>query len=152
MPALQVRDLPEDTYERLVRCASEEHRSLAQQTIAILESYLSKRESEHSTEFNPAAFQSIGTGEHGTRDSSSSATDYASHAFTPFKANGITYLVRPDETQEQRSARKKKLFASIAEKAEAGTYTGLPPAGDIVQQVRTDRLAQLGPKTGDAAW
>ena len=37
MPALQVRDFPEDLYEQLKVCAAREHRSIAQQTVAFVE-------------------------------------------------------------------------------------------------------------------
>ena len=37
MPTLQIRDLPEDIYERLAEQARREHRSLAQQATALLE-------------------------------------------------------------------------------------------------------------------
>ncbi len=40
MPALQVRDLPQETYDRLAESARREHRSLAQQTAHIIEWYL----------------------------------------------------------------------------------------------------------------
>ena len=40
MPALQVRELPEDLYEALRECASNEDRSISQQTIHILRDYL----------------------------------------------------------------------------------------------------------------
>ncbi|MBL8227436.1 MAG: hypothetical protein JNL98_03125 [Bryobacterales bacterium] len=36
MPTLQVRDLPEDLYLKLTEAANREHRSLAQQAIALL--------------------------------------------------------------------------------------------------------------------
>ena len=36
MPTLQVRDLPEDIYQELVRQAEKERRSLAQQAIVVL--------------------------------------------------------------------------------------------------------------------
>jgi plasmid stability protein len=36
MPTLQVRDVPEHIYRRLVREAEKEHRSLTQQAIAVL--------------------------------------------------------------------------------------------------------------------
>lgn len=36
MPALQVRDLPQDIYDDLVRSAKRDHRSIAQQTTHIL--------------------------------------------------------------------------------------------------------------------
>lgn len=37
MPALQVRDFPDDLYEQLKVCAAREHRSIAQQTVAFVE-------------------------------------------------------------------------------------------------------------------
>ena len=37
MPALQVRDFPEDLYEKLRAAAARNHRSIAQQTIAWIE-------------------------------------------------------------------------------------------------------------------
>lgn len=40
MPALQVRDFPQDLYARLKERAEQEHRSIAQQTIVAIESYL----------------------------------------------------------------------------------------------------------------
>ena len=36
MPTLQVRDLPEDVYAQLAYLADKEHRSLSQETIAVL--------------------------------------------------------------------------------------------------------------------
>ena len=40
MPALQVRDFPDDLYERLKACAALEHRSVAQQAIIAVERML----------------------------------------------------------------------------------------------------------------
>ena len=43
MPALQVRDFPQHLYDGLKRCAEEEHRSMAQQTIQAVEEMLQQR-------------------------------------------------------------------------------------------------------------
>ncbi len=43
MRTLQVRDLPEDVYTRLKDLAAKEHRSLTQETIALLEDALRVR-------------------------------------------------------------------------------------------------------------
>lgn len=43
MPALQVRDFPEDLYEGLKEYAAREHRSMAQQTIQAVEEMLAQR-------------------------------------------------------------------------------------------------------------
>lgn len=43
MPALQVRDFPEDLYEELRACAASEQRSISQQTIVAVRDYLDVR-------------------------------------------------------------------------------------------------------------
>lgn len=43
MPALQVKDCPDELYERLRICANEQNRSISQQTVTILEEYLGMR-------------------------------------------------------------------------------------------------------------
>ena len=40
MPLLQVRDVPEDLYQKLTRVAAAEHRSIAQETIVLLKKAL----------------------------------------------------------------------------------------------------------------
>ncbi|MCL1890676.1 MAG: hypothetical protein FWG00_01420 [Coriobacteriia bacterium] len=42
MPALQVRDFPEELYEELRLCAQREYRSMAQQTIVAVKDYVSR--------------------------------------------------------------------------------------------------------------
>lgn len=44
MPPLQVKDCPEDVYERLRACAKEENRSISQQTLTILQEFLDARD------------------------------------------------------------------------------------------------------------
>ena len=43
MPTLQVRDLPEDIYQKLNYLAEKEHRSLAQETIVLLKEGLQNK-------------------------------------------------------------------------------------------------------------
>jgi len=40
MPLLQVRDVPEELYQKLTRVAAAEHRSIAQETIVLLKKAL----------------------------------------------------------------------------------------------------------------
>ena len=42
-PPLQVKDCPTEVYERLRACAARENRSIAQQTLTIIEEYLGMR-------------------------------------------------------------------------------------------------------------
>lgn len=41
MPALQVKDCPQETYEALKACAAAENRSISQQMLTIIQTYLS---------------------------------------------------------------------------------------------------------------
>lgn len=43
MTALQIKDCPTEVYEALRRCATRENRSISQQALTILESYLGLR-------------------------------------------------------------------------------------------------------------
>lgn len=45
MPALQVKEFPDDLYVRLRACAAQEHRSITQQTLSIIQQYVSAKES-----------------------------------------------------------------------------------------------------------
>lgn len=60
MPALQVRDFPQDLYEGLKECAIREHRSLAQQTVHAVEEMLARRDAGRSNEpFATVSFDSL---------------------------------------------------------------------------------------------
>ena len=47
MPALQVRDFPDDLYEQLKEYAASQHRSIAQQTIVAVEQMLEAADAQH---------------------------------------------------------------------------------------------------------
>ena len=47
MPALQVRDFPDDLYEQLKTYAASQHRSVAQQTIVAVEQMLAHQDASH---------------------------------------------------------------------------------------------------------
>ena len=48
MPLLQVRDIPEDLYEKLSNVAEQDNRSIAQETIVLLRKALNYKESRIS--------------------------------------------------------------------------------------------------------
>lgn len=54
MPALQVRDLPQETYDLLVESARRDHRSIAQQTTAILQEHFRVLEGGRANPSSPA--------------------------------------------------------------------------------------------------
>lgn len=43
MPALQIKDCPQDVYDRLKQCAAEEDRSMTQQALHIIRKFLDMR-------------------------------------------------------------------------------------------------------------
>ena len=49
MPALQVRDFPDDLYEQLKAYAASQHRSIAQQTIVAVEQMLEAADAKHDS-------------------------------------------------------------------------------------------------------
>lgn len=51
MPALQVRDFPEDTYQRLKEYAASQHRSIAQQTIVAVNCMLDEADAAEHPNF-----------------------------------------------------------------------------------------------------
>ena len=54
MPALQVRDFPDELYERLKVAAVRDHRSIAQQTIALVEEGIRRAEASEAPAGSPA--------------------------------------------------------------------------------------------------
>ena len=55
MPALQVRDFPDDLYEQLKAYAASQHRSIAQQTIVAVEQMLEAADAQHYWDGPPGA-------------------------------------------------------------------------------------------------
>ncbi len=94
MPLLQVRDCPEDIYANLRSAAEAEHRSIAQQNVAILESYFKGTKSERSEKL---------------------------------------------ETHEERTARKRALFAQLDTFGSAAIPPDMPDAAALVREDRDSR-------------
>ncbi len=125
MPPLQVRDLPQDLYEQFKRITELEHRSLAQQTIVALEYYLENHEVRNGkvVEKGPAA----------------------PAPFVPFERDGVTYMVDPNETPEQRRARLDALFERIRSRTLLPVPEGYESIADMLRQereARTDRILE----------
>ena len=133
MPALQVRDFPQDLYDELRVYAERNHRSIAQQTIACVESEIrrSKAMAEGEAEGGctgiaiPPAIHEAAMGARGV---------------DPFGWAGV-FQVEGEEAREARSAKWKelrKLFADLAER-----WNGpLPTCDELAQAVRDDRDAR----------
>jgi len=56
MPALQVRDFPEELYEELRVFAQQEHRSIAQQTIVAVQDYLTRQKADDEPSRKASAY------------------------------------------------------------------------------------------------
>lgn len=111
MPALQVRDLPEDVYAGLKERAAREHRSLSQQTIVGLREYLQMDPEGVKTAVLESRKVSYEDALAGWRHPS-------------------------DETREERAARKKKLFEEIDKLPKFD----LPPGySSVAEMIREDR-------------
>lgn len=116
MPALQVREFPQELYEQLKLCAESEHRSIAQQTIVSVEEMIRNR----------ANANSYGSG---SSTSSEQPRMVASPRYCDFSTN------------EERSARirkREKIFAEIRRMSEEHPNPE-PSVEEIVQTIREQR-------------
>jgi len=95
MPALQVRDLPDDLYDELKAQALRENRSLTQQAIVVLRKGLAAQDVAEST--SVPAFAVIPP----------------QPSFIPFERDGVLYMTDPNESKEERHARLDKVFAGL---------------------------------------
>ena len=122
MPPLQVRDLPQETYERLQRCAEKERRSLTQQTTWIIERFLDAYEADPPTQpeyrYDAESQKLVPTG----RTIPSTITEV---------------LMRlADLETELRIERRRQVLANIKEHGEIAPEI---TSEDIVAMIREDR-------------
>lgn len=120
MPALQVRDFPDDLYEQLKTYAASHHRSIAQQTIVAVEQMLKAADAFHYWD-----------GEQLYRVAA--------------KPRMFDY-----DTEAARAARikkRKELFAQI-EANKADYPDDMPSAVEIVREMREERDCQISETLG----
>ena len=123
MPALQVRDFPDDLYEELRECAANESRSIAQQAVYILKEYLGTYSQMQSRQ--PGAFR-------------------APNLVYIDPNRNIVESVDADEAARQaRVEKRKKLFEQIRSRPQAPLPDDCPSPADIVRQGREERADQL---------
>jgi len=124
MPPFQVRDFPQDTYERLRRCAEKERRSIAQQAVWIIERYLDAYENIDSGyaplyHYNPEM-----------------------HALEPIETTSPPTVTEAQirlicvNEMEKRREKRRRLFAEI--KADAPKDITITTE-EIVSMIREDR-------------
>ena len=134
MPPLQVRDLPQGIYEKFKRITELEHRSLAQQTIVALEYYLENHE---------------------VRDGKVIEIDRAPAVpvpFVPFERDGVTYMVDPGETPEQRKARLTALFNRINSRPPLPVLDGYESVVDMIRDMREERASHIMQVVEEGPW
>ena len=117
MPALQVRDFPDELYERLRVFAAANHRSIAQQTISCVESTLSRSGQSSDVDIPP-----------NMKDASRRA-----RAVDPWVSALET---EPSAAAQERLAKRRASF----EAASAISWRGQKPTPDeIAHMVRKER-------------
>ena len=121
MPALQVRDLPQETYERLQRCAEKERRSISQQTAWIIERFLDAYE---TGERRPLYLYDA-----------EEERLIPTEKLEPSTINEV--LMRLSDLQDElRIARRRQLFKEIEKRGEISPETS---SESIVAMIREDR-------------
>lgn len=136
MPALQVRDFPDELYAQLKECADREHRSIAQQTIVAVEEMLRARAA--------AAEQREGSAALAGAAGQDALADRVVNAVASRTARMPSYLDFSTEAERQaRIQRRKEIFAHI-DRMNADRTTPPPSTEQIVQWVREDRDSDHG--------
>lgn len=118
MPALQVRDFPDDLYEQLKERAREEHRSIAQQTIVCVEDYLS-RPRMPAWQYAPAPTSRLInlTDERGDR-----------------KPAWMHHELPPEQVEE-----RKRLFAEMLQRPKFDVPEDFPAPEELIREDRDSR-------------
>lgn len=114
MPALQIRDLPDNLYDGLKLRAMRKHRSLAQEATVAIERHLMVIEGGYSGQYSG-----------GNRDRS-------------------IYSMSDDEGREERIAKRKAIFAEIASMPKVEIPEDFPSIVELVHMGRDENDARLG--------
>lgn len=119
MPALQVKDFPNDLYEELRECATAQDRNISQQTVHVLREYLrAYRQGGNSASWvvRPAVEQPE----------------------TPPRVKS-----RAEETPEERIERRRKAFEAIDAMPKFEVPDDFPEPAELIRQMREERTEQI---------
>lgn len=137
MPALQVRDFPEDLYEELKKCAEREHRSIAQQAAYILSRYLRLYRSVPGFDDGPVP----------VRFACANPALLESGAYEPFEPGTEGYFTEEDlARREVRQKRRRELLERIHSRPQTPVPEDFPSAVELIRQ---DRDGHAGSMPGD---
>lgn len=124
MPALQVKDFPDDLYAELKACAAAEDRSLSQQTVHILREYL-------------RVYRELG----GRAEWAVVAVERPRP-----QVERVSRRVAAEAEREMRIERKRKVFERIDAMPRFEVPDDFPSPAEIVRQMRDERGDQLVPE------
>lgn len=121
MPALQVKDFPDDLYEELRECAVEECRSVSQQTIYVLREFLHYRKI------------------------------YGSMRNALWAAPLVADLLGDAEEAKRASrlTRRKRIMERIEARGTLEIPDGFANPAEMIRQMRQERTDQILEATGD---
>ena len=131
MPALQVKEFPEDLYEELRECAAAEDRSISQQTLHILREYLNVYRK--------------------------SGNDADCLVVTVSRAD-VAAVSSGTDTSEDLVAKRKKVLDDIDSMPKPKIPDDFPSSVEIIEEMREERMRSIVPELyenedadGDAA-
>lgn len=121
MPALQVKDFPDDLYEELRECATEECRSVSQQTIYVLREFLRYRKA------------------------------YGSAKNALWAAPLVADLLTDEEEAKRlaRVAKRKRIMERIEARGTIEVPDDFPDPAEMIRQMREERTNQILEAVGD---
>lgn len=132
MPALQVRDFPDDLYAELKNCAAEEDRSISQQTVYIVREYLSARK-RLGTDVVWTVVPKTEVHASGLGSSASSSPKRESY-----------YCDTATEAERQaRIEKRRKIFEEIEAFQHPEIPDDFPSPAELVRQGREERDEQI---------
>lgn len=121
MPALQVKDFPDDLYEELRECAAEECRSVSQQTVYVLRQFLRWRKA------------------YGSLESALWAAPLVSDL-----------LVDEEEAKRAaRLAKRRRILERIDKRGTVAVSEDFPDPVELIRQMRDERSDQILQAVGD---
>lgn len=121
MPALQVKDFPDDLYEELREYATKECRSVSQQTIYSIREFLRMQK----------AYQAVKN--------------------AIWAAPYVTDLLSEEEDRERRKRAKRRqaVLERIHERGPVDIPEDFPDAAEIIREMREERTRQILEAVGD---
>ena len=124
MPALQVKDFPQDLYDELKACAAKEDRSISQQTVHILRDYLRA----YRQWANRSDWEVIPKN---------------SESFSAYQDRTMTRCESEEAERQARIEKRKKIFEKIEKASSFDLPEEYSSEAELVHGMREERDAQI---------